>query len=326
MPSDTAERERPAATEPRDRTARPHVLFVTGPSGAGRSTAIAALEDLGYEAIDNLPISLLPRLVAPGAVERPLALGLDARNRDFSAQGLIAAVEMLQARDDVEGETLYLDCRAEVLLRRYAETRRRHPAAPAGDPATGIAREARLLADLRERASTLIDTSEMTPHDLRAAIAHAYGPQGEGTCTVALISFSYRRGIPGGVDTAIDCRFLRNPHWDPALRDLWGTDARVAAHVAGDPRHAAFLDRILALLRLTVPAHAAEGRRSVTVGLGCTGGQHRSVAVTEALAQALAGDGMRVSKKHHELERRAAAGTLREPRGPGSDRASEGAA
>lgn len=332
---------------------RPLVVLVTGPSGAGRSTAIAALEDLGFEAIDNLPLSLLPRLLAPGAPERPLALGLDARNRDFGADALLAAEATLQARGDLRVEMLYLDCRAEVLLRRYSETRRRHPLAPREDPATGIAREAGLLAGLRERAATLIDTSEMTPHDLRAEIARAYGPRaggdgaaGVGGLAVRVMSFSYRRGIPAGVDTAFDCRFLRNPHWEPALRPRDGTDAQVAAYVEADPRHAAFLAAALALLRVTVPAHEAEGRAHLTIGVGCTGGQHRSVAVVEALARALATDGVHVSKCHRELERRAAAGPSAlgpqgaqgghpqgrnggpdaGPGGPGSDRAGRGAA
>ena len=286
---------------------RPPVLLVTGPSGAGRSTALAALEDLGFEAIDNLPLSLLPQIVGPG---RALALGLDARNRDFSAGALVAAAEALAARPDIRAGTLYLDCRPEVLLRRYSETRRRHPLAPGEDPATGIAREGAMLAGLRERASRVVDTSEMTPHDLRAALARLFGAERDasGGLAVTLLSFSYRHGIPAGVDMALDCRFLRNPHWEPALRPRDGRDTQVAAHVAADPRHAAFLDAALRLLRVVLPGHEAEGRAHVTVGLGCTGGQHRSVAMAESIARALATDGARVSTRHRELERRAAAG------------------
>ena len=330
-------------TTPTER--RPPVVLVTGPSGAGRSTAIAALEDLGFETIDNLPLTLLPRLLEC-APEGPLALGLDARNRDFEGRALIAAVEALGARSDVAAETLYLDCRAEVLLRRYAETRRRHPMAADGDPATGVAREATALAGLRERAAALIDTSEMSPHELRAEIARRYGGRArgpaEGARAVALASFSYRRGIPAGVDTALDCRLLRNPHWEPALRERDGTDAEVAAYVEADPRYRAFLDAALALVRLVLPAGDAHGRAPASVGLGCTGGQHRSVAVAEALARALAADGVGVSIRHRELERRAAAGPPRthsegsphRPQGPdagpdlgaGPDRAGRGAA
>lgn len=304
----------PAAPQPplQDRTP---VLLVTGVSGAGRSTAIAALEDLGFEAIDNLPLSLLSRLLAP-APSRPLALGLDARNRDFSAEALLAAVEALAARADLSAETLFLDCRPDVLLRRYGETRRRHPLAPWEDPATGIAREAALLEGLRERATVILDTSEMTPHDLRAELARRFGVEGEargGALVVSVASFSYRRGIPAGVDLAFDVRFLRNPHWEPTLRPRDGTDPVVAAHVEADPRYTPFLDAALSLLRVVLPGHEAEGRAHLTVGVGCTGGQHRSVAVAEALARALAADGTRVSTRHRELERRAAAGSPPQP-------------
>ena len=295
----------------------PAVVLVTGPSGAGRSTAISALEDLGFEAIDNLPLSLLPRLLER-APEGRLALGLDARNRDFGGGGLIAAVEALHARPDLEVETLYLDCRAEALLRRYSETRRRHPMAPSGDPALGVAREALLLEGLRERATALIDTSAMTPHDLRSEIMRLFGPEPGGPA-LALVSFSYRRGLPAGVDTALDCRLLRNPHWEPALRARDGTDPEVAAFVAADPHHGPFVEAALALLRLTLAAQGAGGRAHLSVGLGCTGGQHRSVAVAEALARALAADGARVSIRHRELDRRAAAGPPRTPSEGGPD-------
>lgn len=289
------------------------VLLVTGPSGAGRSTAIAALEDLGFEAIDNPPLSVLPSL--PG--RRPLALGVDARGRGFSAAGLIEAAEALAADGGLRVETLFLDCRAEVLLRRYSETRRRHPLAPWEDPATGVAREAALLEGLRERATRVLDTSEMTPHDLRAELAATYGPEAPapGGIAVTLMSFSHRRGIPAGVDWALDVRFLRNPHWEPALRPRDGTDAEVAAHVAADPRHDAFLEAALALLRVAIPGHEAEGRAHLTLGVGCTGGQHRSVAVVGSLAHALAAEGVRVSTRHRELERRAAAYPAAPPEG-----------
>ena len=294
------------------------VLLVTGPSGSGRSTAIAALEDLGFEAIDNLPLSLLPGLL-DGTPARPLALGLDARGRDFSATALMEAADGLADRDDLCVETLFLDCRAEVLLRRYSETRRPHPLTPREDPSTGIAREAALLEGLRERASRVLDTSEMTPHDLRAALARTHGPGGPsaGGVAVTLVSFSHRRGIPAGADWALDVRFLRNPHWDPSLRPRDGTDPEVAAHVAADPRHDAFLDAALGLLRVAIPGHEAEGRAHLTVGVGCTGGQHRSVAVVGSLARALAAEGIRVSTRHRELERRAAAYPAASPEGPG---------
>lgn len=305
-------------TDPPHSGAPMPVLLVTGPSGAGRSTAIAALEDLGFEAVDNPPLSLLPGLTGP-PLERPLALGIDARGREFSAHALVAATDALAARPDVSAQVLYLDCRAEVLLRRYSETRRPHPLAPAEEPATGIAREAALLEGLRERASRVLDTSEMTPHELRAELARTYGPAAApGGVALTLVSFSHRRGLPPGIDWAFDVRFLRNPHWEPALRPRDGTDPEVAAHVAADPRHGPFLEAALGLLRVAIPGHEAEGRAHLTVGVGCTGGQHRSVAVAGSLAHALAAEGIQVSTRHHELERRAAAYPAASHVGPGA--------
>ena len=174
------------------------LVLITGPSGAGRSTAIKALEDLGFETIDNLPLSLLPRLYEGAPLERPLALGIDVRNRDFSADGLSAAVEGIIASPQVDAEVVFLDSRTEVLLRRYSETRRRHPLSPDGSPQDGIAIEADLLAPLRARSDVLIDTSDMTPHDLRAEMVRFFGPGGSRSVSVTVESFSYKRGVPRG--------------------------------------------------------------------------------------------------------------------------------
>lgn len=280
-------------------------VIVTGPSGSGRSTAIRALEDIGYEAIDNMPLSLVPRLLSGPRAARPIALGVDARNRDFSAGALLETVDGLAADPRVAVELLYLDCDDATLLARYSETRRRHPLAPAEDVATGLARERGLLGAVRARAGALIDTGGMTPHDLRAEIGRLFGPPG-GTpgLSVGLLSFSYRRGVPRQADAVQDVRFLSNPYWVPALRPLDGRDPRVAAHVAADPRAAPFESACLALLDVVLPAHAAEGRAYYTLALGCTGGQHRSVAMALALGAALAKRGYRVSTRHRELERR----------------------
>ena len=280
-------------------------VLVTGPSGAGRSTAIRALEDAGFEAIDNMPLSLVPRLLAGPRGDRPLALGLDARNRDFSAGALIQTVDELAADPALAVELLYLDCDEGTLLARYSETRRRHPLAPAEDVATGIARERDLLLAVRRRAGALVDTSRMTPHELRAEIGRLFAaPGGAQGMSVGLTSFSYRRGVPRQADAVHDVRFLANPYWDPALRPLDGRDPRVAGHVAADPRHGAFEAACLALLDVVLPAHAAEGRAYYTLAFGCTGGQHRSVAVAESVGAALAKRGYRVSTRHRELERR----------------------
>ncbi|MFC2969807.1 RNase adapter RapZ [Acidimangrovimonas pyrenivorans] len=281
------------------------VVLVTGPSGAGRSTAIHAFEDLGYEVIDNLPFSLVPRLLEGPPLVRPLALGIDVRNRDFSAAGLIELIDRLTARPDITPEVLFIDCSSDELIRRYSQTRRRHPLSPGDEPAQGIAREIDLLAPIRVRADVLIDTSEMTPHDLRAEIGRWYDKGGTARLAVSVQSFSYKRGVPRGVDMIFDCRFLQNPHWEPELRDLDGRDLAVADYVEADARFEEFFRLLTEMFELLLPAQLDEGKPHFSIGFGCSGGQHRSVAVAEKLAKALADRGWQVSKRHRELERRA---------------------
>ncbi|WP_045392064.1 RNase adapter RapZ [Falsirhodobacter sp. alg1] len=279
-----------------------NLVLVTGPSGAGRSTAVNALEDLGYEVIDNLPLSLVPRLIEGAPVGR-LALGLDIRNRDFNATALIELIDRLTRNPDVSLDVLYVDCSAEELARRYNQTRRRHPLGEAF--VEGITREVDLLSPVRVRADNLIDTTEMTPHDLKAEIARWYCGADNTRMSVSIQSFSYKRGVPRGVDMIFDCRFLNNPHWVPALREMTGCDAPVVDHIRQDPRFDQFLDKIQDLVLFLLPAQLDEGKAHLTIGFGCTGGQHRSVAMVEILSGLLAQQGWPVSKRHRELERRA---------------------
>ena len=284
------------------------IVLVTGPSGAGRSTAINALEDLGWEVIENIPLSLLPRLIEGPPLARPLALGIDVRNRDFGTDALIEAIDRLAARPDTVERVLYLDCSEDELVRRYSETRRRHPLAPADSPLTGILRERELLIPIRARADILIDSTGLSPHDLRAEVEGWFAP-GEGRMLgITIQSFSYKRGLPRGLDMVFDCRFLRNPHWDATLRTKDGRDETVATFVQADPRFDPFFEKVHDLTRFLLPAFRAEGKSHLSVGFGCTGGQHRSVTMTERLAKALADDGWQVSKRHRELERQADAG------------------
>ena len=292
----------PSGDTPKQST--PSVVLVTGPSGAGRSTAINVLEDLGFEVIDNLPLSLLPRLLEGPPPTRPLALGVDVRNRDFSTAALIETIDRLTSEGQLSAQVLYMDAAEEDLVRRYSETRRRHPLAPAGTPLEGISVERELLIPIRARADVLIDTTGMSPHEAKAEVEQWFGT-GEGRkLGVTLHSFSYKRGLPRGMDIVMDCRFLQNPHWVEDLRKLDGRDPKVAAFVAADPRFAAFFDQIKGLADLLLPAHRDEGKAHLSIGFGCTGGKHRSVAMTERLAEALAQDGWHVSKRHRELERR----------------------
>ncbi len=279
------------------------LVLVTGPSGAGRSTAIRVLEDLGFEAIDNLPLSLLPRLLDGPPLPRPIVLGLDVRNRDFSTNGLIEMIDRLNAMHGPDPEVLYMDCRHEVLLRRFSETRRRHPMAPAESPEQGIAREFDLLIPIRARADMLIDSSELTPHDLRAEIERWFGKPTDKRLAVSVNSFSYKRGLPRGIDMVFDCRFLRNPYWDEALRGLNGRNSAVADYVAQDARFSPFYYKVYDISQMLLPAYMEEGKAHFSIGFGCTGGQHRSVTMAEKLAKGLAEQGWQVSIRHRELER-----------------------
>lgn len=288
---------------PTTKEAKQRLVLVTGPSGAGRGTAIRALEDSGYEAIDNMPLSLLPRLLQGPAYPRPLALGLDVRNREFSTQALLETIEDLTRRADFDFEVLYLDCTDNVLLRRYSETRRRHPLAGAEDPLRGIAREKQALEPVRDRANVLIDSSDFSPHDMRAEITRLFSMEEGVRLAVSVHSFSYKRGLPRSADMVFDCRFLRNPHWEPDLRALTGRDSAVAKYVSEDARYAKFLDQVNAMCASLLPAYLEEGKSHFTVAFGCTGGRHRSVAVTEIIAQTLALAGWQVSCRHRELER-----------------------
>ncbi len=294
----------PATKEDSKPPGHQRLVFVTGPSGAGRSTAVNALEDIGFEAIDNLPLSLLKRLLDGPPIGRPLALGIDVRNRDFSANRFIEVIDSLSADTRLEVELLYLDCSADVLIRRFSETRRRHPMAPDAGPVQGIELEFDLLIPIRARANFLIDTSDLSPHDLRAEIEKWFGATANKRLAVSVQSFSYKRGIPRGVDMVFDCRFLRNPYWDRDLRTLDGRCESVANYIAKDPRFKEFFTRINDLADMLLPAFAEEGKSHISIAFGCTGGQHRSVAVTEQLANALAASEWQVSIRHRELERR----------------------
>lgn len=297
--------------EAQNSMSRPRVVLVTGPAGAGRSTAINALEDAAFEAIDNMPLSLVPRLLSAPDAGHAMALGLDARNRDFSVENLIELVDAYRGDPRLSVELLFLDCRSDVLVRRYSETRRRHPLSPDGSPASGVALEEDLLRPVRERADILVDTSDYTPHDLRAEIMRLFNPRTGRTLSVSVQSFSYKRGLPRGADLVFDVRFLQNPHWDAALRALDGRHADVAAYIASDPRFDAFFDQVLSMVTFLLPAYREEGKSHLAIAFGCTGGRHRSVATAQKLTKTLASGGWQVSTRHRELERASGSGPRR---------------
>lgn len=277
-------------------------LLLTGLSGAGKSTALRALEDIGFEAVDNLPLSLLdPLLAAPR--DRPLAIGIDVRTRAFDPSAVLARIAA-HAEPGRPVRLLFLDCAEEALQTRFSETRRRHPLALDRAVADGIALERELLADLRRHADMVIDTTDRGPNDLRRLIAERFGRPGAQGLAISVLSFGYAWGLPRDADLVFDMRFLRNPHWEPALRPLTGRDAEVAAHVEADPAWAAHVVPMQELVIGLLPAYAREGRSYLSIAFGCTGGRHRSVAAAEAMARRLAGEGWTSSVLHRDIGRR----------------------
>jgi UPF0042 nucleotide-binding protein len=281
------------------------ILLVTGMAGAGKSTVLDTLEDMGWEVIDNLPLGLLDRLLGTPAAEgadddRPLAFGIDSRTRGFDAEKIIQRVEALR-RKGHEIVTLFLDCAGAELERRYSETRRRHPQALDRPAADGIARERELLAPLRLAVDHVIDTTSFSrndlQHDMRARFAGSRGA----TTTLVIQSFGFARGIPRNADLVFDMRFLRNPHWDRELRPMTGLDPEVGAYVAEDVAYAPALEQIESLLKLLLPRYTLEGKSYVSIAFGCTGGRHRSVHVAERVAANLHAAGFSPTVQHRDL-------------------------
>ncbi len=278
----------------------PRLLLVTGMSGAGKSTALDALEDMGWDCVDNLPTSLLEEFVHGEQAARrtvPVAVGMDVRSRGFDPAKLPA---LLRTIDGVDPEILYLDCTGAELIRRYDETRRKHPLAGDRPAEDGIARERTLTAPLRQFADSLLDTTDLSPVDLRDELSRRYGgDSGQPVITVA--SFGFARGISRTADLVFDMRFLDNPHWDDALRPLSGEDPAVQRKVASDPAYSESMDRIEALLIGLIPRYWAAGKTYLAVAFGCTGGRHRSVTAALDMAKRLRNAGFPVNIRHRDL-------------------------
>ncbi|MGD1879268.1 MAG: RNase adapter RapZ [Kiloniellaceae bacterium] len=282
---------------------RTRLVLVTGMSGAGRSSALNVLEDEGYEAIDNLPLSLLTAVVNEVGLQRPIALGVDIRTRDFAVGPVLDQLDRLTANPRFAITLLFVDCDDEVLGRRFTETRRRHPLAQGRPVADGIAAERRLVAPLRERADLLIDSSLLTPADLRQQLLGRFGLESTLGMSVFVTSFSFRQGLPREADLVFDVRFLANPHYDQALKPLSGQDDAVAAYVERDPGFAPFFAQLTAMLEGLLPRYEREGKSYLTIALGCTGGRHRSVFTAERLAAWLTGRGRPVHLAHRDIAR-----------------------
>lgn len=279
--------------------------------GAGKTTALRVLEDLGWEAIDNFPVRLLDRLMdspaaTPGDLRAPLAIGFDSRTRGFNPHDIIEQVKRLTARDDLELTTLFLDCSSQELERRYNETRRRHPLAADMPVSSGIRAERELLEPLRRWADMMIDTTAYVANELQQVVRERFSGASPAPMTVTISSFGFARGMPPVADLLFDMRFLDNPHWDPVLRPLTGRDAAVGDHISRDPAFAEAFERIRDLLLFLLPRYEAQGKPYVHVAFGCTGGRHRSVFMAERIVTALRGAGFSPTLLHRNLGSRAA--------------------
>lgn len=290
------------------------IVLVSGLSGAGKASILRALEDLGYEAVDNPPLTMVPDVVIRS--ERPLAIGLDARSRGFNPELVLSTLATLCQNTALRPELVYAWADETVLLRRFTETRRRHPLAPQGRVVDGIAEESALTQLLRDNADLVIDTSDLPLAELRKVIETRFRPDlsagaQQPGLAVSLVSFAFPAGLPREADMVFDARFLRNPHYDPILRPRTGLDAAVAAYIEADPDFNSFINGVKALLALVLPRFVQEGKKYATIAIGCTGGRHRSVHIVELLARSLPTQtGGEIDQKewqvtvtHRELER-----------------------
>lgn len=287
--------------------ARKAILLVTGMSGAGKSTVLRTLEDIGWEVVDNLPLLLLDRLLATAlpegseADDRPLAIGFGAQTRGFDGERIVRRIKRLREEHGHDVGTLFLDCAGSELERRYSETRRRHPLALDRPASDGIARERELLMPLRRWANRVIDTTALSANDLASTIRSTFARSRVGDTVVSVMSFGFARGLPQTADLVFDMRFLRNPHWVPVLRPGTGLDADVADYVMGDPAYPEGIGRIEDLLLMLLPRYQAEGKSYVTIAIGCTGGRHRSVHVAERIGARLRDAGFSPTVTHRDL-------------------------
>jgi RNase adapter protein RapZ len=288
---------------------RPRLVLITGLSGSGKLSVLHALEDLGFETVDNPPLGMVEALARE--TRSPLAIGVHARSQEFDAGDVLDMMGRLREAG-LRPELVYAWADEEVLLRRYTETRRRHPLSPHGRVSDGIHIEERLTAELREAADLMLDTSALPLASLRGLVERHFGAgsavEGQGGLNVSLISFAFPAGLPREADLVFDARFLRNPHYDPILRPRTGLDPEVGAYVEADPDFAAFFATITNLLTLLLPRFVQEGKKYSTIAIGCTGGRHRSVHLVERLAAHLTGTGWRANVTHRELAREAGFG------------------
>lgn len=279
---------------------RRRIVLVTGLSGAGKATALKALEDIGFDAVDNPPFALLDDLLTDRQIAR-LAVGIDVRTHGFDVATLLAVKHRAVEHGDAEVTMVYLECDDDTMISRFTETRRRHPLSDGGTAREGVAAERRMLAPLRAEADRVLDTSLMLPRELKRWIAGGFEPAGPSGMTVQVISFSFREGLPREADMVFDVRFLANPHYVPELQPLTGLDAAVGEHVDKDPGTATLMGQLEQFMEFALPRYEQEGKSYLTVAVGCTGGRHRSVYIAERIKAMLERQGWAASVTHREL-------------------------
>ena len=276
----------------------PQLLIITGVSGAGKSSALRASEDIGFEAIDNVPISLFGRLVTTGDLSTPLSIGVDIRTRDFNADTVLTKIDAIASKLETAISILFLDCDDEVLLRRFEETRRRHPLAINRSVIDGLKNERQLLKKLRNQADIILDTSEMKLGDLKIQISNHCNSIQKNKLSIFITSFGFRNGLPRNADLVFDVRFLKNPHYDLGLRALTGENQAIAEFITSDKSFSIFFKKLTNLLNFLLKCYKDEGKNYLTISFGCTGGKHRSVFVAEKLAEWLKNRN-HVAQVHH---------------------------
>mgnify|MGYP002631028567 CR=1 FL=1 len=290
----------------RNEKIKQEVVLVTGLSGAGRSTCLNILEDYGFEAVDNIPLNFIPALLANGSSQSTankslkIAIGIDARTRNFDETTLLEYASQIKSSDHLVS-IVFVDCADETLIKRFTETRRKHPLSNGRPIIDGIKLERQLLTDIRTKSDLLIDTTGLSISDLSLILSRRLGLKNTSKLTLSLLSFGFRNGLPAEADTILDVRFLSNPHYNEQLRPLDGRNKKIAAFIENDPRFSIFFNGFKNFLDPLLPFYADEGKSYLTIAIGCTGGKHRSVFVAERLNNWLKQREFSVNLRHRDL-------------------------
>ena len=279
------------------------LIIVIGQSGAGRTTVIHILDDQGFDTLDNVPVHLIPRVASRELVDKPLALGLDIRSKSFSVQNLMKEISNWEALSRSRVVILFLQCSLDILIKRFSLTRRPHPVPGEDSLELSIKRELNLIAPLRDKADLVLDTSNTSPNELRLKLGSIFPLANNRNIQIILQSFSFRKGSPSGLDMIFDCRFLKNPNWQDDLKNLNGTDTEVKNYLYKDKSWESFNNSLIKMMSTIIPSFEREGKSYLSIGLGCTGGQHRSVFVAEQLFEHLLDKDYDVKILHTNLQK-----------------------